>query len=326
MDIMQTIWQKAQNLGMTIALPEGEEERTVKAAGILLKEKIAKVILIGNPEKIAALAKSSGSDISKATVLDPTNSKYNDDFAKEYHQLRAHKGVTPEQAAETMKNNLFFAAMLVRKGIANGAVGGAVNTTGDVMRAAIQVIGMKPGIKIVSSSFMMVMPTGKVYMYSDPAVVPDPNPEQLASIAVSAADTHKALTGEEPIVAMLSFSTKGSAEHPHIDKVREGLKLAQALRPNLLIDGELQVDAAIVPAVGAKKAPGSQVAGKANVFVFPDLDAGNIAYKITQRLANAKAIGPIVQGLNKPFFDLSRGCSAEDIVDTAAVNAVVSGS
>ena len=326
MDIMQQIWGKARSKVMTVVLPEGEEARTIKAAGIILKERLAKLILLGRVEEIERTAKMLDADIASATILDPANSKFRHNFTQEYFKLRSHKGVTMEQAEETMKHNLFFGAMLVRMGIANGSVAGAINTTGDVMRAAIQIVGMKPGIKIVSSSFMMVMPSGKVYMYSDPAVVPDPNPEQLASIAVSAADTHYALTGETPVVAMLSFSTKGSAEHPHIDKVREALKLAQAMRPELIIDGELQVDAAIVPAVSAKKAPGSPVAGRANVLVFPDLDAGNIAYKLTQRLANARAIGPIVQGLNKPCYDLSRGCSAEDIVDTAAVNAVVSGS
>lgn len=323
---MQQIWQKARAKTMTVVLPEGEEARTIKAAGIILKEKLAKLILLGNTANIENTAKMLDADISAATIIDPQNSKFHHNFTQEYYKLRSHKGVTMEQAAETMKQNLFFGAMLVRLEIANGSVGGAIHTTGEVMRAAIQIVGMKPGITIVSSSFMMVMPSGKVYMFSDPAVVPDPNPEQLASIAVSAADTHQALTGETPVVAMLSFSTKGSAEHPHIDKVREALKLAQALRPDLAIDGELQVDAAIVASVGAKKAPGSPVAGKANVLVFPDLDAGNIAYKLVQRLAGAKAIGPIVQGLNKPCYDLSRGCSAEDIVDTAAVNAVVSGS
>jgi phosphate acetyltransferase len=231
-----------------------------------------------------------------------------------------------EQAGDTMKQVLFFGAMLVRYGVADGSVGGAIHTTADVMRAGIQIIGMKPGIKIVSSTFEMVLTSGKVLTYSDCAVVPNPDAEQLASIAVSAADTHRALTDEIPMVAMLSFSTKGSAEHPDVDKVRQATEIAKKLRPELHIDGELQFDAAYVPAIGEKKSPGSPVAGKANVMVFPNLDAGNICYKSTQRLANARAIGPIVQGLNKPFFDLSRGCSAEDIVDTAAVNMVIAGS
>ena len=325
MDIMEQIWEKAKAKPMTIVLPEGEEARTIKAAHVILKEKLAQLILLGNQENIEKTAKMLDADISPARILDPATSKFNHDFSQELYKLRSHKGMTMEKAQETMRNHLFFGAMLVRMQIAGGSVAGAINTTGDVMRAAIQVIGLKSGIKVVSSSFMMVMPSGKVYMYSDGAVVPEPNAEQLASIAVSAADTHQSLTGEEPLVAMLSFSTKGSAEHHTIDKVRQALKLAQEMRPDLKIDGELQVDAAIVPLVGAKKAPGSPVAGNANVFIFPDLNAGNIAYKITQRLANARAIGPIVQGLAKPAFDLSRGCSAEDIVDVVAVNAVVAG-
>lgn len=323
---MEIIREKAKANPKTIVLPEGEEERTIQAADAILKEKLAELILLGNPGNIDQTAAKLNADITNAKILDPQSSKFAGNFSQEYYRLRSHKGITMEQAQQIMKDSLFFGAMLVRMGIADGSVAGAINTTGDVMRAAFQVIGMKEGIKIVSSSFMMVMPTGKVYMYSDGAVVPEPNAEQLASIAVSAADTHQALTGEEPLVAMLSFSTKGSAEHHTIDKVREGLALAQKMRPDLKIDGELQVDAAIVPQIGAKKSPGSPVAGKANVFVFPDLNAGNIAYKITQRLAHARAIGPIVQGLAKPAFDLSRGCNWEDIVDVVAVNAVVAAS
>ena len=326
MDIMEKIREKAKANPKTIVLPEGEEERSIQAADAILKEKLANLILLGNPGNIDQTAAKLNADITGAKILDPQTSKFANDFSQEYFRLRSHKSITMEQAQQIMKENLFFGAMLVRMEVADGSVAGAVNTTGDVMRAAIQVIGMKEGIKIVSSSFMMVMPEGKVYMYSDGAVVPEPNAEQLASIAVSAADTHRALTGEEPLVAMLSFSTKGSAEHHSIDKVREALAIAQKMRPDLKIDGELQVDAAIVPQIGAKKSPGSPVAGKANVFVFPDLNAGNIAYKITQRLAHARAIGPIVQGLAKPAFDLSRGCSWEDIVDVVAVNAVVAGS
>ena len=323
---MEKIRNKARKLKRTVVLPEGEEERSIRAADIILREKIADLILIGDPETIERKSEQWKLDISRAKLMNPAKSKFVHDFSAEYYRIRAHKGITLEQAVETVKQPLFFGAMLVRWGIAHGSVAGAINTTGDVMRAAIQAIGLKEGIKIVSSSFMMVMPTGKVYMYSDAAVVPEPDAEQLASIAVSAADTHRALVDEEPLVALLSFSTKGSAEHHTIDKVRQALEIAKTMRPNLKIDGELQVDAAIIPAIGARKAPGSLIAGNANVFIFPDLNAGNIAYKITERLANARAIGPIVQGLAKPAFDLSRGCSAEDIVDVVAVNAVVSGS
>ncbi len=326
MEIMKEIRRKAREAKKTVVLPEGEDERTLRAAEIITKEGLAELILLGDPETMERKAQMLELNLSKVKLMNPRTSKFRADFSQEYFKLRSHKGVTMEQAEKTVQLPLFFGAFLVKWGVAAGSVAGAANTTGDVMRAGIQVIGLKPGIKIVSSSFMMVMPEGKVYMYSDGAVVPEPDAEQLASIAVSAADTHRALTGEEPLVAMLSFSTKGSAEHHTIDKVREALKIAREMRPDLKIDGELQVDAAIVPAIAEKKAPGSPLGGKANVFVFPDLNAGNIAYKITQRLANARAIGPIVQGLAKPAFDLSRGCSAEDIVDVTAVNAVVAAS
>jgi phosphate acetyltransferase len=326
MDFMQSIRAKAKTLNKTLVLPEGEEERTLRAAEIIIKEGIAKVILLGDSETMERKAEMLKLNLASATLITPTTSKFKADFTQEYYRLRSHKGITMEQAGDTMKQVLFFGAMLVRYGVADGSVGGAIHTTADVMRAGIQIIGMKPGIKIVSSTFEMVLTSGKVLTYSDCAVVPNPDAEQLASIAVSAADTHRALTDEIPMVAMLSFSTKGSAEHPDVDKVRQATEIAKKLRPELHIDGELQFDAAYVPAIGEKKSPGSPVAGKANVMVFPNLDAGNICYKSTQRLANARAIGPIVQGLNKPFFDLSRGCSAEDIVDTAAVNMVIAGS
>lgn len=326
MEIMKEIHRRAREAKKTVVLPEGEDERTIRAAGVIAREGLADPILLGDPETMERKASIMNADISKVKLMNPRTSKFRADFAQEYFRLRSHKGITMEQAEKTVQQPLFFGALLVRWGVAHGSVAGAANTTADVMRAGIQIIGLKPGIKIVSSSFMMVMPEGKVYMYSDGAVVPEPDAEQLASIAVSASETHRALTGEEPIVALLSFSTKGSAEHHSIDKVRQALEIARKMRPELKIDGELQVDAAIVPAVAEKKAPGSPVAGSANVFIFPDLNSGNIAYKITQRLANARAIGPIVQGLAKPAFDLSRGCSAEDIVDVAAVNAVMAAS
>ena len=325
MDIMQEIRQRARNNLKTIVLPEGEEERTLCAADIIIDQKIANLILLGDPETMERKASNWGLNISQVKLMNPNKSKFINSFTQEFYRLRSHKGITMEQAEEAMKQPLYYGAMLVRWGIADGSVAGAVNTTGDVMRAAIQIIGLKEGISIVSSSFMMVMPTGKVYMYSDGAVVPEPDAEQLASIAVSAADTHRVLTGEEPLVAMLSFSTKGSAEHHTIDKVCQALEMAKKMRPDLKIDGELQVDAAIVPSIAERKAPGSPIKGKANVFIFPDLNAGNIAYKITQRLADARAIGPIVQGLAKPAFDLSRGCTYEDIVDVVAVNSVMAG-
>lgn len=326
MDIMDKIHRRARENLRTVVLPEGEEERTLRAAEVITKKGLANLILLGDPETMERKAENWGLNISRLKLMNPRISKFHHDFSQEFHRLRAHKGISLEQAADTMKKPLYFGAMLVRWGVAHGSVAGAVNTTGDVMRAAIQVIGLKPGISIVSSSFMMVLPTGRVYMYSDGAVVPEPDAEQLASIAVSAADTHRALVGEEPLVAMLSFSTKGSAEHHSIDKIQAALEMVKKMRPELKIDGELQIDAAILPSIAESKAPGSPIGGNANVFIFPDLNSGNIAYKITQRLANARAIGPIVQGLAKPAFDLSRGCSVEDIVDVVAVNAVLAAS
>jgi len=323
---MAKIYQRAQNNPVTIVLPEGEAERTLRAADVILDKKLANLILLGDPETMERKSEQWKLNIEKAQLMNPKNSKFLHDFTTELYRLRSHKGMTMELAAETIRQPLFFGAMLVKWGLAQGSVAGAINTTGDVMRAAIQIIGMKPGISIVSSSFMMVLPDGKIYTFSDCAVVPEPDAEQLASIAVSASETHQALVGEEPLVALLSFSTKGSAEHHTVDKVRQANDIAGKIRPRLNIDGELQFDAAIIPAIGERKSPGSPVAGKANVFVFPDLNAGNIAYKITQRLANARAIGPIVQGLIKPAFDLSRGCSAQDIVDVVAVNAVIASS
>jgi phosphate acetyltransferase len=237
--------------------------------------------------------------------------------------LRKHKGITIEQAREIVVKDLFFGAMMVREGMADGSIAGSTASTGDVMRAGIQCVGMPEGISIVSSFFLMLFPD-KVFSFADCAVVPNPDSNQLADIAISTADNHRKLTDKEPFVAMLSFSTKGSAQHELIDKVIEATKVVKEKRPDLNADGEFQFDTAVIESIGKKKAPGSTVAGKANVMVFPDLNAGNIAYKIAQRLGGAEAIGPLVQGLNKPCFDLSRGCSVDDIVNTTAFAAVMS--
>ena len=327
---LDRIKDKARAAHRTVVLPEGIEPRVIQAAKIIIEEKIAKVILLGNKKEISKLAEENGLDLNQVEQIDPTTSELLPSFAEEFCELRKAKGITLEQAKETMKNYLFFGAMMVRRDMADASVAGSINTTGDVLRAAIQVIGMAPGIRTVSGAFMMTMPDygeykNRVFMYGDGAVVPNPTAEQLASIAASTAQTMKSLTGEEPKVAMLSFSTKGSAKHEDVDKVTKALELLKRDFPDLKADGELQVDAAIVPKVAKSKAPGSNVAGDANVLIFPDLDAGNIAYKLTQRLAGATATGPIVQGLAKPANDLSRGCSAQDIVDVTAIAVLMKG-
>jgi phosphate acetyltransferase len=331
-NILDLIKDKARAKNRNVVLPEGIDPRTIIAAGEIVKQKIAAVTILGNRDKISALAAEHGLDLGSVTVIDPGTADNLDDFASEFINLRKAKGkeVTKDQAVETMKDVLFYGAMMVKKDMADGSVAGAVNTTGNVLRAGIQIIGLAPGINTVSGAFMMTVPkyrdtVNKIFMYADGAVVPNPSSEQLASIAVATAQTMQNLTGEEPKVAMLSFSTKGSAAHADVDKVTIALEILKKDHPGLKVDGELQVDAAIVPEVAAKKSPGSVVGGEANVLIFPDLDAGNIAYKLTQRLANATATGPIVQGLAKPANDLSRGCSALDIVDVVAIAMLMKG-
>lgn len=321
-ELLNQIRAKAAQRKKTLVLPESHDERVLRAAEILTKEKVASVITIGNEEKIRVDAKKIGVDLQGIRIIDPEKSEKLSDFTNIFYNLRKHKGITIEQAKETVKRDIFFAGMMVREGMAHASVGGSVATTADITRAGIFCVGLKEGISILSSFFLMVFPD-TVYSFADCAVNPNPDANQLADIAIATADNHKKLTGEEPYIAMLSFSTKGSAEHELIDKVRQATRNVQQKRTDLNVDGELQFDAAIVDSVGKKKAPDSKVAGRANVLVFPDLNSGNIGYKIAQRLGKAEAVGPINQGLQKPFFDLSRGCSVHDIVNTAAIAALM---
>lgn len=327
MDPLKKIVEKAKNAKKTVVLPEADDARMLKAAEMATREDIADIVLLGDPDMIAAAAKKEGCDISKAKIIDHMKSSDMGDYIQEYTQLRKHKGMTEEKAAKIVADPLFYGALMVRKSAVDGMVAGAVNTTANVIRASVQVVGMPKGLKTVSSCFLMVLPEDTFgedgsLIYADCGVVPDPSVEQLVDIAYAAGQSCRALLGVEPVIAMLAFSTYGSASHPIVDKVIEATKLAKEKYPNLVLDGEMQADSALIPAIGNKKAPGSPVAGKANTLIFPDLNAGNIAYKLTERLAKATAIGPLLQGVAKPVNDLSRGCSADDIYNTIAITVV----
>lgn len=325
MTLLESIHEKSRKYQKRIVLPEGLEERTLKAADYTLKEGLAKIVLIGPEKEILDFAKRNALEyISKAKIVDPGALENEDEYVDLMVKLRAHKGLTADQARTLLKNPLYLSTVMIKNGDADGEVAGAMNATGDVLRPAFQFVKTQPGIKVVSGAFIMIVKDKEfgdngIMIFADCAVHPDPNSQELAEIAIASAQTAKAIAGLEPRVALLSFSTKGSAQHELVDKVVSAMEIAQRIDPHLKIDGELQADAAIIASIAEKKAPGSTIAGKANVLVFPSLDAGNIAYKLVQRLAHAEAVGPILQGMAAPINDLSRGCSVDDIVHMIAI-------
>lgn len=323
MNLLQHMTDRARSRQRRVVLPEGNELRTLRAANRIIAEELAQVTLIGDPAEIQALAAANGFEaIANASIVDPSDKAVIERYAPVLYELRKSKGMTPEQATATAANPLYLGCLLIKAGDADCMVAGAENTTGDVLRAAFQVIKTAPGISVVSGAFIMILPEGSPYgtdgvmVFADCAVVPDPDAKELAQIAVSSAQTARNIAGIEPHVAMLTYSTKGSGKGERVDKVVEATLIAREMEPCLDLDGELQADAALVPVVAAKKAPGSTVAGQANVLVFPSLEVGNIAYKLVQRLGGVQAIGPVLQGLAAPVNDLSRGASWEDIYKT----------
>lgn len=327
MELMNKLWNSAKENKQRIVLPEGDERRTIIATEKIYKLGLASPILIGDEEKIYSIAKELGVDLTGVEIINPEKSNKLDQYVTAFYEMRKNKGMTMEKAERIVRDPLYFGTMMVKLDDADGMVSGAVHTTGDLLRPGLQIIKTMPGVSVVSSFFIMMVPGSEygeegMLLFSDCAVNPSPTYEQLAAIAIATAETAKNLCNIEPRVAMLSFSTMGSADHELVDKVRKATELAKELRPDLLIDGELQLDAAIVPKVAEQKAPNSKVAGKANVLVFPDLQSGNIGYKLVQRFAGAEAIGPMCQGFAKPINDLSRGCNSDDIVNVVALTAV----
>jgi phosphate acetyltransferase len=327
MDLLDRIKINARQHNKRIVLPEGTEERTLKAADIIIGDNIAHIILLGNPETISSEAKRLDlQNIERATIIDPSAHARKQVYIDMMVELRKHKGLSRNDAERLIEDPLYLATLMIKAGDADGEVAGAMNSTGDVLRPAFQYVKTSPGISVVSGAFIMILKDKEfgedgLLVFADCAVHPDPSESELAEIAVATAATTRAIAGFEPRIAMLSFSTKGSAKHPMVDKVVNATRIAREMAPELQIDGDLQADAAIIEKIGQSKAPGSSIAGKANVLIFPNLECGNIAYKLVQRLASAEAIGPILQGMAAPINDLSRGCSVSDIVNLVAITA-----
>ena len=325
MEILKRVYQNAQKYQKRIVLPEGAEPRTLRATEIVLNQKLAQIILLGNPEEISQAATEIGVNIEGATIVNPKTDQRREAYADLMVEIRKSKGLTRDAALELLNDPLYFAPMMIKSGDADGELAGAINATGDVLRPALQYVKTLPGVSVVSGAFLMFVNPHfgheGILVFADCAVMPDPDERQLAEIAVTTAKTAKAIVGMDPRVAMLSFSTMGSAQHPLVEKMANATRIARELDPELKIDGEMQLDAALIPEVGRLKAPNSEVAGRANILVFPGLESANIGYKLVQRLGKAEAVGPILQGMAAPINDLSRGCSVIDIVNMIAITA-----
>ncbi|MFW6305939.1 MAG: phosphate acetyltransferase [Bacillota bacterium] len=327
MDLLTKFKEKASKNRKKIVLPEGSDPRVIKAAALILEQEIADIYILGEVEEIKSIAGKENVSIGSAVLINPGKSDLIEEFTDVFYELRKHKGISKEEASSIVVDPLYFGTLLVHTDRAAGMVAGSINSTGDVLRPAFQIVKTKPGVSVVSGAFIIQVPDCEygdngTFVFADCAVNPDPTADQLAEIAITTAETTKNVLGLDPHVAMLSFSTKGSAKHELVDKVVKATEIAQDIAPDIEIDGELQADAALVEAIANSKCPSSNVAGKANVLVFPDLQSGNIGYKLTQRLAKAVAVGPILQGMAKPVNDLSRGCFVEDIVDIVAITSV----